>query len=176
MSQQQQKKPSIVSREDLSRQVWETLMFRLGEQYGLSGNGLKKICERLNVPYPARSYWAKLQAGKRVKLESLPDPSADTPAKVTITPTPHAATVQHRPQLDAETAERLRAATAKVAGVTVPTTLRRPHWGVAAWITTHEHEVAAAMTPITPLAEGATSARNKGKRTGTIGAGKGLGN
>ena len=52
MSEEQQKQPATVSREDLYRQVWETPMLRLGKRYGISGNGLKKICDRLQVPYP----------------------------------------------------------------------------------------------------------------------------
>jgi hypothetical protein len=49
-----QKQPVVVTRDDLYRQVWETPMSRLGEQYGITGNGLAKICERLKVPYPPR--------------------------------------------------------------------------------------------------------------------------
>jgi hypothetical protein len=54
MSEEQQKKPANISREELYRQVWATPMSRLGMQYSISGNGLKKICVRLNVPYPPR--------------------------------------------------------------------------------------------------------------------------
>jgi hypothetical protein len=63
-------------------------MHRLGRQYGISGNGLKKICRRLTVPYPPRGYWAKLAAGKRVKQTPLPSAQVGTPTRVTITPTP----------------------------------------------------------------------------------------
>ena len=45
------KQPVTVTREELYRQVWETAMSRLAEQYGISGNGLAKICDRLKVPY-----------------------------------------------------------------------------------------------------------------------------
>lgn len=42
-------------------------MSRLSERFGLSGNGLAKICRRLDVPYPPRGYWAThlLQALQR---------------------------------------------------------------------------------------------------------------
>jgi hypothetical protein len=75
MSEEQQKQPATVSREDLYRQVWETPVLRLGERYGISGNGLKKMCDRLQVPYPPLGYWAKLRAGKSVTATPLPDPS-----------------------------------------------------------------------------------------------------
>jgi len=44
--------PSTVSRKELYQQVWETPMSRLAQRYGISGNGLAKICDRIRVPYP----------------------------------------------------------------------------------------------------------------------------
>ena len=41
-------------REELYREVWATPMWTLAERYGLSGNGLKKICKRMNIPVPTR--------------------------------------------------------------------------------------------------------------------------
>jgi hypothetical protein len=38
----------------------------------LSDNGLRKVCKRLNVPVPARGYWAKVEAGHRVRRTALP--------------------------------------------------------------------------------------------------------
>ena len=58
------KKPTQVSREDLYAQVWRTPMSRLAQTYCISGNGLAKICRRMNVPYPPRGYWAKKAAEK----------------------------------------------------------------------------------------------------------------
>ena len=59
------RKAATVSREELFRQVWTTPMSHLAQDYGISGNGLVKICDRLKVPYPPRGYWAKKAAGKR---------------------------------------------------------------------------------------------------------------
>jgi len=106
MSEENQKQPATITREELYRQVWETPMSRLGEQYGISGNGLKKICDRLEVPYPRRGYWAKLSVGKTVTQTPLPKPPTGTPLQVTISPTPPATAVR-APELDPETAERL---------------------------------------------------------------------
>lgn len=85
-------------------------MSRLGEQYGIPGNGLKKICDRLNVPYPPRGFWAKLSAGKSVTQISLPKPLADTPQQVTITPTQlaDAGPILEKRRLEAEEAQRRR--------------------------------------------------------------------
>lgn len=43
-----------MTREQLYEQVWSVPIWTLCEQYGLSDNGLRKICRRLNVPVPAR--------------------------------------------------------------------------------------------------------------------------
>ena len=45
---------------------------QLCEKYGLSDNGLRKVCKRLNVPVPARGYWAKVEAGHKVRKTALP--------------------------------------------------------------------------------------------------------
>jgi hypothetical protein len=47
-------------------------MMRLAKEYGLSDNGLRKICRRFNIPIPQGGYWQKLQYGKRVQKVALP--------------------------------------------------------------------------------------------------------
>jgi hypothetical protein len=75
-----------ISREDLYRQVWETPMVKLATRYGVSGNGLAKICDRLNVPYPPRGYWARKAAGHAVEVMILPEAPTNIPKETTITP------------------------------------------------------------------------------------------
>jgi hypothetical protein len=87
MSDEQVKPATVITRGELYRLVWATPMSRLAPTYGLSGNGLKKICNRLNVPYPPPGYWAKLGAGKKVKQDPLPEAPPGTAAQVTINPT-----------------------------------------------------------------------------------------
>ena len=143
MNQEERKQPVLVSRDELHRQVWQTPMIRLGEQYGITGNGLKKICERLKIPYPPLGYWAKLQAGKAVNQTPLPDADAKTPREVTITPTLSATHVPTLPTIAPEVAEKLQTALAASSTITVPKTLRGPHPSIAAWITEHERRIAA---------------------------------
>ena len=52
MTDEPSQRPVMVSREDLYKQVWAKPMSRLAADYGISGNGLAKICDRLNIPYP----------------------------------------------------------------------------------------------------------------------------
>lgn len=81
----QQSNSTTVTREHLYQQVWETPMQTLAASYGISGNGLAKICDKMKVPYPSRGYWAKVQAGKPVgRRAPLPATGNDTPDKWTI--------------------------------------------------------------------------------------------
>jgi hypothetical protein len=62
-------------------------MSRLAEQYGISDNGLAKICRRDDIPYPPRGYWTKHAAGKA--HERTPLPESDRASRpITIYPTP----------------------------------------------------------------------------------------
>jgi hypothetical protein len=64
-------------------------MQMLASSYGISGNGLAKICDKMSVPYPTRGHWAKVQAGKPVgRRIQLPPAENDTPDKWTIQATP----------------------------------------------------------------------------------------
>lgn len=141
MDQEEYKQPVVLTREELYRQVWETPMIRLGEKYGISGNGLKEICNRLDVPYPPLGFWAKLRAGKATKVPTLPEATATTPRDVRISPTPPAS---HGQVLDPEIAEQLQAARERTVDVVVPKNLRRPHPLIAAWIEEHARKLAEA--------------------------------
>jgi hypothetical protein len=63
----------MVSREELYRLVWSEPMIRIAERFGVSGSYLARICTLLNVPRPARGYWAKQAVGKTPVQTPLPD-------------------------------------------------------------------------------------------------------
>src|ERR1041384_3175062 len=128
------KGPTTVSREELYRQVWESPASRLCEQYGISGRGLKKICDRLEVPSPPRGYWAGLAAGQKLKHTPLPTHRPVTPVEATITPTSEPMPAARAPELDQETAEKLEAARVSAAHIRVPKSLHNPHSAMAPWI------------------------------------------
>jgi hypothetical protein len=70
----------ILTRRELYDLVWSKPISRLAEELGLSDVGLTKICERHRVPTPPRGYWAKQQAGKKVKqtiFVHVNDPALD---------------------------------------------------------------------------------------------------
>jgi len=59
-------------REALYAEVWTDAVSTVSKRYGLSDNGLRKICKKLGVPLPPLGYWAKLRAGQKVKKLPLP--------------------------------------------------------------------------------------------------------
>lgn len=61
----------IKSREDLYSAVWLKPMMKLAEEFGISGRGLAKLCERLKVPVPSRGYWRKVSLGQSIKKTPL---------------------------------------------------------------------------------------------------------
>jgi hypothetical protein len=77
-----------VKREELYEQVWSVPIWKLCEQYGLSDNGLRKTCKRLNVPVPSRGYWAKVEAGHKVRKAALPREAKQSVAQIHVTPKP----------------------------------------------------------------------------------------
>lgn len=62
----------IFKRDELYEEVWSSPMTHLASKYGLSDNGLRKICRKLNIPTPPIGYWARLQYGKHDPKLSLP--------------------------------------------------------------------------------------------------------
>lgn len=69
----------MVSRDELYRLVWSQPMTKIAEQYDVSGSYLARICSLLNVPRPARGYWAKLAVGKAPSQIPLPAPRPGDP-------------------------------------------------------------------------------------------------
>lgn len=65
-----------ISRQALYDRVWDTPMSRLAKEFGLSDRGLAKLCARHDIPVPPRGYWAKKQAGHKVRQTPLPGKAA----------------------------------------------------------------------------------------------------
>lgn len=100
--------PTTMTREELYGAVWTTPMARLAEQYGISGNGLAKICDRENIPYPPRGYWAKHAVGKAPTASPMAK-SDDGSRSITIRPTPLPPPPVELPQEVKQQVERARA-------------------------------------------------------------------
>jgi hypothetical protein len=121
-----------VTREELYRMVWDKPMIRLAEEFGITGNGLAKVCDRLDVPYPPRGHWAKKEAGKPVVTLKLPPRRDGIPNAADIHPTPpKPAPSPAAEQAAAIVADRIR-------DVAVPERNENLHAGVQAWIARHK--------------------------------------
>ena len=70
-----------MQRAELFERVWSEPRTTLAKEWGLSGTGLSKACQRLKIPLPSRGYWAKARAGKpvgrRPRLPKLPAGQAE---------------------------------------------------------------------------------------------------
>ena len=58
-------------REPLYKEVWAEPVRTLAERYGVSGAGLRKICQKLGVPTPPLGYWARVEAGQKPRVTPL---------------------------------------------------------------------------------------------------------
>jgi hypothetical protein len=114
-----------LTRQELYDLVWSTPMTKVAEGLGLSDRGLAKICDRHRVSSPPRGYWAKKEAGKKVKqaiFVAVDDPSLDKiqiSAQIDNLPEPVRAIIEKR------RSER-RAATRKVQASIPPVPSNEP--------------------------------------------------
>jgi hypothetical protein len=121
-----------VTREELYEMVWQKPMIRLAEEFGITGNGLAKVCDRLDAPYPPPGYWAKKEAGKPVVTLRLPTLREGIPRTADIYPTPpKPAPYPAAEQAAATVVERIR-------DVLVPESNDKLHPRVQAWIADHK--------------------------------------
>lgn len=109
-------------------------MSRLGAEYGITGNGLAKICDRLGIPCPPRGYWAKKEAGKPVVTFKLPPRQDGVPEWVDIQPAPP------KPAPLPQATASAVAASAAVTEIAVPSGLDELHPKVKAWLAEHKRE------------------------------------
>ena len=113
--------------------VWATPMSRLGEQFGMTGNGLAKICARLDVPRPGRGYWAKKEAGGKVKTTPLPRAKAGKPTEVMLARRKVDEASRRSPTVKIA----LNEAQAKVAPLNPVEAFKQPHAIIAGWLADH---------------------------------------
>ncbi len=60
-----------LSRKELYDFVWSKPLLQLSKEFGLSDNGLRKICKKYYIPLPKMGHWQKVQFGKKVEKEKL---------------------------------------------------------------------------------------------------------
>ena len=83
-------------RQALYEEVWATPLSTLGPKYGLSDNGLRKVCKAMNIPLPAIGHWAKVRAGHMVGRSDLPTSSQHS--SFSSNPPPRKTTEHQQPE------------------------------------------------------------------------------
>jgi len=61
-----------LTREDIYQMVWESSMIEIAKRYVISNAGFRKICIRLNIPFPKLGEWTKIRLGYFVERPMLP--------------------------------------------------------------------------------------------------------
>lgn len=62
----------VLDREELYRDVWSKRASAVARKYGLDEGDIRKACFALDIPRPARGYWAKLRTGDAPPVPPLP--------------------------------------------------------------------------------------------------------
>jgi hypothetical protein len=68
---------AIFTREALFKAAWSRPLTEIASEIGISSTGLRKICDRHDIPTPGRGYWAQVRAGEvypKPKLRPPQDP------------------------------------------------------------------------------------------------------
>jgi len=77
-----------LTRDELYEHVWSRPVTKVAANLGISDVALHKICRKHDIPVPPRGHWAKLAAGKLVKIAPLPKSSDSSLAVVEIIGSP----------------------------------------------------------------------------------------
>ena len=63
-----------LTRTELFERIWSEPMGAVAKRYGLTGNGLAKICDRLEIPRPPRSHWTRSASARDPRPQLPPAP------------------------------------------------------------------------------------------------------
>jgi len=75
-----------ITRRALYKLVWSKPLSSIAADFGISRNGIAKICDRLLIPYPGRGYWAQRALGRRPKHPPLSPAPSGVEEPITIAP------------------------------------------------------------------------------------------
>lgn len=95
-----------ITRKELYDEVWSTPVSKLAPKYNLSDVGFAKFCKRCDIPRPPRGYWAKLEAGQKVKRTPLPKHEDEGEIKVHV-PNPGEVEAKEKARVETEKRENL---------------------------------------------------------------------
>jgi hypothetical protein len=133
-----------LTRRQLYDLVWKTPVDVLAKQFGMSGRGLGKLCERNSIPVPPRGYWARKTAGQRMKrpplIEVGDSKGAEIVVDLTFRPAPNAAEATQADAAPDPVRELFERQVTEIGAIPVPDQLRNPHPLIGAWLKQEEAE------------------------------------
>lgn len=94
---------NVFERDQLFLEVWSQPVTALAKKYGLSDNGLRKVCNALEIPLPPRGHWARIAAGHKIQ----PPPLPPSEGRTTYVSNPSTDVLVASPRNDPWLAERL---------------------------------------------------------------------
>jgi AcrR family transcriptional regulator len=102
--------PSSITRAALLRRVWDDPLTVVAGGIGLSANGLAKLCDRLDIPRPRRSYWLLPEAERALLRPSLPAAPAGVNEEIVLGERPQPRRDRTRLSLDARRSQLMNEA------------------------------------------------------------------
>lgn len=127
--------PTSLTRQELHALVWAHPVSHLAKRFGISDQGLAKICDRFEVPRPVQGHWNKLAAGKPVITRALPPAGPGMDETIRIVPVAAGRAVAPATQI------ALAAARDKASPPRIVDRLARPHPIIAGWIAKRERDI-----------------------------------
>lgn len=110
-------------------------MIHLAKRFGLSDQGLAKICKRFDVPRPRQGHWNKIAAGKAAQPIALPAAPEGVGDTVTIS------AGSQEEAIGSEARKQLDSARGRLQKVHVAERLFRPHPIIDRWTDQREREI-----------------------------------
>jgi hypothetical protein len=127
--------PTSLTRQELYGLVWAHPVTHLAKRFGISDQGLAKICDRFDIPRPAQGHWNKLAAGKPVTTRPLPPARSDMAKTIRVTP------VSGERSVEPATQAALATARDRAKPLQIAERLVRPHPIIAGWVARRENEI-----------------------------------
>ena len=124
------------TRAELYERVWATPMSKLAVEFGLSDQGLAKICRKHDIPTPPRGHWAKLASGKSSPQVPLPEINKVDDLRIAIRPNKEKGRRSERGEAVHLAIQKAEAKATE--SHPIPESMRSLHPLVAGWISDHK--------------------------------------
>lgn len=120
-----------ITRSELYNLVWTEPVTKVSQRFGLSDVGLKKICDRFNIPTPGLGYWTLIQHGHKAYKTPLPKSKAGQLQEIEIR---ERSEMENKKELPSELQVKVDSILSTNSKVVVRMSLVNAHRFVKAWL------------------------------------------